>query len=58
MCILQEDNSVKRKSRIAFVEHKSGLLKLKYAKYQEKNFGHAERHGIFISRPLIISALP
>jgi hypothetical protein len=27
MRILEEDNSPKRKSRIAFVEHKSGLLK-------------------------------
>jgi hypothetical protein len=57
MRILDDNNSPKRKSRIALVEHKSGLLKTNYDKYQEKNFGHAERHGIFMSWSLIISLL-
>jgi hypothetical protein len=55
MRILHQHNAIKEKSRTAFVEHQSGLLKFEYVKYQEKNFGHAKRHGIFYC--LIISSL-
>jgi hypothetical protein len=47
MCILHQHKTTKEKSRTAFVEHQSGFLKFEYVKYQEKNFGHAKRHGIF-----------
>lgn len=55
MRILHQHTTTKEKSRTAFVEHQSGFLKFNYVKYQEKNFGHAEQHGIFYY--LIINSL-